>query len=496
MRHSLFLFILISLANALSAQYVYTIRADSVQLTNCDSSELIIANHTQNVPGFLFNTGNGRTVFKRGVVKVSGGLYLIGADTLNLGTNAWLQGGNTFGTIGVLGTKDNNHVDFYTNNIQRSQLTNTGNLLLGTTLDDGNRLQVGGNMFVTSTDQAGIINVAWNSPNGNKITIGSNTANNPTIVMGLSSISTHPNAGNFTFRTPAGGPSILALESGHANGALICSGLFGANAGTMIQLTSEAYYSAGGFSPTSGTLTGVRVIGNATSTYLDFNSASGNATYNMLQVDAGLNTSGTYSGIVRGLYYSPLLKSITGVDHRAIETVTGNVMLGTTSGNVIIGSTTDAGNGYRLQTNGSAYITPQLKLGSFVAGSSFASSGASLITQGQVRASGGFNLRDPISLDNGFSGMASDGGWGVIFTSGNAQLMKVNAVQGATSGNQISILGGFNPISGNGTVNVLDFSGSHIAMIAGSNSITYNYLNLSPVINQGGYGTGTVEGFI
>ena len=70
--------------NTLSAQYVYTIKADSVKITNCDSSELIIENHTQGVPGFLFNTGNGRTVFKHGLIQLNDSLYLLGADTLNL----------------------------------------------------------------------------------------------------------------------------------------------------------------------------------------------------------------------------------------------------------------------------------------------------------------------------------------------------------------------------------------------------------------------------
>ena len=67
------------------AQYVYTIKADSVKITNsCDTAELILENHTQNVPGFLFNTGRGRTVFKRALQKLSDSLYLIGADTLRI----------------------------------------------------------------------------------------------------------------------------------------------------------------------------------------------------------------------------------------------------------------------------------------------------------------------------------------------------------------------------------------------------------------------------
>src|SRR5579859_7849151 len=76
------LFLLLFSYAGLKAQNVYTIKADSVKLTGCDSSELIIENHTQNIPGFLFNTGNGRTVFKRGVVKINDSLYLIGGDTL------------------------------------------------------------------------------------------------------------------------------------------------------------------------------------------------------------------------------------------------------------------------------------------------------------------------------------------------------------------------------------------------------------------------------
>ncbi len=84
MKHILFLFILICLTNALCAQYVYTIKADSVKLTNCDSTELIIENHTQGVPGFLYNKGNGRTEFRHALVVLNDSLYLFGKDTLNI----------------------------------------------------------------------------------------------------------------------------------------------------------------------------------------------------------------------------------------------------------------------------------------------------------------------------------------------------------------------------------------------------------------------------
>src|SRR6187402_2851256 len=93
------------LLDSLSAQKVYTITADSVKITGCDSAELIIENHSQGVPGFLYNTGRGRTVFKKALVKINDTMYMIGPDTLKIRTpNAWLQGGNTFAATGVLGT--------------------------------------------------------------------------------------------------------------------------------------------------------------------------------------------------------------------------------------------------------------------------------------------------------------------------------------------------------------------------------------------------------
>jgi hypothetical protein len=133
------------------AKRVYTITADSVKITNCDSSELIIENHTQGVPGFLFNTGNGRTVFQRGAQQLANGVYLIGADTLYAAPNAWLQGGNSFGTAGVLGTLDNNPLTLYSNDTARMQLASNGHLLIGTTLDNGSNFQLNGNATVSGS---------------------------------------------------------------------------------------------------------------------------------------------------------------------------------------------------------------------------------------------------------------------------------------------------------------------------------------------------------
>lgn len=173
----LLFFLSISLNIMVSGQQTYTIKADSTRLTGCDSNELIIENHTQNIPGFLFNTGNGRTIFKRGVVKLNDSAYIIGGDTLR--SNPWVQGGNRFGALGILGTLDNNSLDLYTNNMQRMRLTNLGRLLIGTTTDNNREtVQLNGSMYTNgyisnflapSGTNSGALRLRWGTGDGSYI---------------------------------------------------------------------------------------------------------------------------------------------------------------------------------------------------------------------------------------------------------------------------------------------------------------------------------------
>ncbi len=136
MNRFLLFLVLSCTSQVIYAQYVYTIKADSVKITNtCDTAELIIENHTQNVPGFLYNKGRGRTEFRKIYQKVSDSAFLIGGDTLRM--NPWLQSGNRFGTIGSIGTMDNNPMDFYSNSAFRGRISNSGNFLWGTSTEDG-----------------------------------------------------------------------------------------------------------------------------------------------------------------------------------------------------------------------------------------------------------------------------------------------------------------------------------------------------------------------
>ena len=168
------------------AQYVYTISADSVKLTNtCDSTELILMNHTQGIPGFLFNTGNGRTIFKHAVQKLSDSTYLIGADTLTVSTgfvrinplgqqpgNFNVSGNSTVGGTFSIGSNDTikgatyipNALGLYAHNIQTTtydtlaSLSNTnyyryanGALVIDSTGSPANYLSGGYNLLIYNT---------------------------------------------------------------------------------------------------------------------------------------------------------------------------------------------------------------------------------------------------------------------------------------------------------------------------------------------------------
>jgi hypothetical protein len=76
-----------------------------------------------------------------------------------------------------------------------------------------------------------------------------------------------------------------------------------------------------------------------------------NLSGNTLSITPTYNLTGGTTTFVRGVYYNPTLTSLTNGIHRAIETVTGDVILGSTSGRVAIGTTADTG--HELLVSGS-----------------------------------------------------------------------------------------------------------------------------------------------
>jgi len=75
-----------------------------------------------------------------------------------------------------------------------------------------------------------------------------------------------------------------------------------------------------------------------------------NLSGNQLWLSPTYNFAGTRTGIiVRGIYYNPTLTSLTNTTHRAIETETGDVILGSTSGSTSVGATTTINASAQLQ---------------------------------------------------------------------------------------------------------------------------------------------------
>lgn len=114
MKKIIFIIIATIIAVTANSQFVHKIKADSVLITNDScTAEFNLENSTKAIKGFLYNKGNGRTEFRKGVIKIDDSIYIIGADTLNLAAasssnSAWKIIGNT-GTnpsINFLGTID------------------------------------------------------------------------------------------------------------------------------------------------------------------------------------------------------------------------------------------------------------------------------------------------------------------------------------------------------------------------------------------------------
>jgi hypothetical protein len=122
------------------AQNTYEIRADTVRIfNNCDTSELVLENHTQDTLGFLYNKGKGRTEFRKlRLVKVGASqLAIAGQDTLDLS----FLGSGTSNAAGPLKDFISNSANIstggiydplYSYNIPAGKLANDGDKIFAT----------------------------------------------------------------------------------------------------------------------------------------------------------------------------------------------------------------------------------------------------------------------------------------------------------------------------------------------------------------------------
>ena len=313
----------------------------------------------------------------------------------------------------TIGTESNHPLTLNTNNTERARITSTGNVGIGTT-SPTEKLEVVGqsrlgtsNTIVATVAADTLVVESSSSTQGGMSILGPNTAyqylafGSPSDSLGALA---RWNYGNST----------LEIGTSAASGELI---FLAGNSSQKMRITSAGNVGIGTTSPSaklevvgsakitggqtinlttvnntpSMTMTGYAVdtgfinivnsnqpfftlaIGgytkgiNYTGTYT--RSTPGNA-IDFLSIAPTYNTSGTFTGTIRGFYYNPTLTSLTGLTHRAIETTTGDVLLGTVSGNVGIGTTspgqklTVEGN-IELGTGGYVYgdtTTPYLRL--------------------------------------------------------------------------------------------------------------------------------------
>jgi hypothetical protein len=217
----------------------------------------------------------------------------------------------------------NSSLLFGTNNLERARFTGAGNLLLNTTTDSGQRLQVIGDtllkgsgntsgttaLTVQNSDGTALLRVrndgVVNSPIGffvggtsSQASIrASDTGNTATLIITSSAVPTTTNISDVLI---SNGQGEIAITSG----------------------TRNLLHISRGFNPTSGT-----------------------GTYRMLNLDGTINQTGGANGITRGLYVNPTLTAAA--DWRSVEwsNNSGWGLYGAgsapnyLSGNLLIGST-------------------------------------------------------------------------------------------------------------------------------------------------------------
>lgn len=242
----------------LHAQQVYTIKADSVKMTNSSSAaELIIENHTQAVPGFLYNKGRGRTEFRRALVQLSDSSYSVGGDTIKILSSAnyvkinpsIVQPGsyNIAGDGVVGGILKVNTSSIYAN-------SSIGNLVIAETVNTSAtgafNYGIGKNTF--GKLESGIRNTALGSGTLDSLTTGQD---NTALGMGAES---HLTTGSTN--TGAGKQAQAALVSG--------SGNVGIGSSSQLNLLSSNYNTA------IGTESQMTTTTEANSTYLGYRSGA------------------------------------------------------------------------------------------------------------------------------------------------------------------------------------------------------------------------------
>jgi hypothetical protein len=206
------------------------------------------------------------------------------------------------------------------------------------------------------------------------------------------------------------GGRITAYTNGGASGMQYFN--FGFNNTSLI--------TDGGFTNTSH-----NGIGFAITSTLGYG-GTGGGTYTTFLINPTLNFAGNPNpGTYRAIYYNPTLTNLTNATHVAIETVTGNVILGSTSGNLLLGTTTDNGAKLRIES-GDLSITgyqPKIILNGTATGQSYMRTNLAVEGYGLI---GGIGLNTDIWLVQSAPG-------GVAYNIPATMHFKVNGANPLTS---------------------------------------------------------------
>lgn len=285
------------------------------------------ANSNLNFPNTTGSFANGfQSIFSGNALRMFVGsafVQLDGSASIALNGNTTVSGIN--GNPALIINQTNNAwttlTDLRGQNVTRFRFLTNGNLLIGTTTDNNGRLQIAAPGAAStdialrirnSGDTADLMNFAGNGFMG----IGVAT---PAYLLDVNGTI------NSTISRIQG--VVLALNS-QGGGTISSTNSAGNNNGSWLNLNGPVY-----LNPATGN-NGMFAING------QYFVQSGNSNFNHLTLSPIINATATYLGIIRGLFYNPTLTNIVGVTHRAIETVTGDVIFGSTSGNVGIGTTT------------------------------------------------------------------------------------------------------------------------------------------------------------
>lgn len=201
--------------------------------------------------------------------------------------------------------------------------TIAGNVIIGGTLDAGYKADILGTTRVKSSIEQ-MLRVEHTNGNYMQFTVGNGSAvSTGTIGWGLNGADILQMNSNTLFVNvenirPGSSAINFLITGGGTATSLVNSITLGSNT-----------VNVGPWTATSGIQNTVSI---GTENNAIWSPSSGNAEYNILRITPKINTSGTYSGTVRGIYINPTLTSITGVSFYAIEVTDGKIKLGGLAG--------------------------------------------------------------------------------------------------------------------------------------------------------------------